>query len=317
MGKAQEAIEAARSAPGYGTCVKALERMRVEQVHAPLDVIAFSKHVLPSISSTGSSRWDVYEQIAVAALETGEIESAETCLSALRHQFPESKRVRLLSGMVHEAAEDYEVALELYKAMIDETPNSPDVIKRLVGVHKARGDMGAAVSVLTKYLETYQTDPDAWAELGSLSAEMGTLKRASFCYEELILLEPHNYVHHTLYAETLFTMGAIGMAAKYFAMAVDLSASAAPRPLMGLLVAAARILAKNASAETQGASSSSSSSAVSLSGADKKANALSVDDAQAYFDLARAELTALYSAKNPTLLDSFNATVQSLLKQQE
>ena len=269
-----------------------------------------------SLSLPTSTGWDVYEQIAVAALETGEIESAETCLSALRHQFPESKRVRLLSGMVHEAAEDYEVALELYKAMIDETPNSPDVIKRLVGVHKARGDMGAAVSVLTKYLETYQTDPDAWAELGSLSAEMGTLKRASFCYEELILLEPHNYVHHTLYAETLFTMGAIGMAAKYFAMAVDLSASAAPRPLMGLLVAAARILAKNASAETQGASSSSSS-AVSLSGADKKANALSVDDAQAYFDLARAELTALYSAKNPTLLDSFNATVQSLLKQQE
>lgn len=49
--------------------------------------------------SLGDDKWSLLEQVLVAALDTGDMWLADTCLGNLLARFPDSNRVRRLHGM--------------------------------------------------------------------------------------------------------------------------------------------------------------------------------------------------------------------------
>mmetsp|Transcript_5027 Transcript_5027/g.12061 ORF Transcript_5027/g.12061 Transcript_5027/m.12061 type:complete len:135 (+) Transcript_5027:520-924(+) len=78
------------------------------------------------------------------------------------------------------------------------------------------------------------TDVEAWQELADLYLSEMQLEHAKFCYEELILHAPQNYIYHLKYAEILYTLGDFVTARKYFAQSLELNKDGNLRALFGL-----------------------------------------------------------------------------------
>ena len=57
--------------------------------------------------SLGDRRWDISEQVAVAALDVGADDVAEALRKQLEQKFPDSQRVKRLEGMCCEAQEKW------------------------------------------------------------------------------------------------------------------------------------------------------------------------------------------------------------------
>lgn len=186
-----------------------------------------------------AAEYDVLEQATIAALDTDAVDAtgqklANKFLLPIIKQFPNSARAKRLSIMVHESVGELDRAAELCAELEDLC--DPGIMKRLVAIRKAQGDVGKAIEALNEYLNTYQTDLAAWLELGDLFVGAGDAKSACFCFEEAILIEPHNYAHHVLYAEALHTCADYETAVNYFARALDLN-GACLRAMVGLQVA--------------------------------------------------------------------------------
>ena len=88
------------------------------------------------------------------------------------------------------------------------------------------------------------SDADAWLELHALYLARQQARRAAFCIEELILVNPMAYMYHIRYAEILYTLGCgdkgtpeqLRSARKYFAHALELNPQGNTRALFGLLL---------------------------------------------------------------------------------
>ena len=70
--------------------------------------------------------------------------------------------------MYFEAKESYDEAEALLKEQLAEAPQSALLQKRAVALEKSRGNSGGAIEALRRYLDTCQTDREAWEELGEL-----------------------------------------------------------------------------------------------------------------------------------------------------
>eukprot|EP00246_Nothoceros_aenigmaticus_P016574 TRINITY_DN7644_c0_g1_i2.p1 TRINITY_DN7644_c0_g1~~TRINITY_DN7644_c0_g1_i2.p1 ORF type:complete len:301 (+),score=70.14 TRINITY_DN7644_c0_g1_i2:268-1170(+) len=195
-------------------------------------------------SKLGDDVWNVYEQVAVAAMDCDNLEVAKQCIGALLIKFPESVRVGRLRGMYYEANASWQQAEKLYSDYIEEHPGDAFFHKRRVAIAKAQGRSAEAVELLNKYLETFMADYDAWRELGELYTSIQMYKQAVFCYEELLLSQPANPLYHLRYAELLYTLGGLDnfrAARKYYSAAIDLSDGKNIRAVYGVVLCGAAI----------------------------------------------------------------------------
>ena len=112
--------------------------------------------------------------------------------------------VAVLKGQLFECVEDYEKADEIYAQVLEENEAHQGAMKRRACIAKAQGDDKKAIGVLKKYLDVFVTDAEAWEELGSLYVTNQMMKQASFCYEELILIQPQNPRYVYIYVHLLY-----------------------------------------------------------------------------------------------------------------
>ncbi|KAL2652129.1 hypothetical protein R1flu_020257 [Riccia fluitans] len=197
-----------------------------------------------SASKLGDEVWNVYEQVAIAAMDTNNLEAAKECIGALMRKFPDSNRVGRLEGMWMEANGYWQQAEKVYATLLEATPADPFLLKRKVAMAKAQGNYSGAVDSLNKYLETFMADHDAWRELAELYTSLLMYKQAAFCYEELILGQPTNALYHLGYAELLYTMGGLEnlrAAKKYYAATIELSGGRNIRALYGVVLSGTAI----------------------------------------------------------------------------
>lgn len=155
----------------------------------------------PSFSSetllTEEEFWTVTEQIFLTCLLTEDFSSeiAESLYDKMQRAFSsESLRVKKLSGMLAEKKGNYEKAEKIYNSILEIQPTNTVVRKRLICIPKAQGNIKKTIELLTIYLETFQGDYNAWHELADLYLSVGSYKMATFCYEEMLLQSPSNYV---------------------------------------------------------------------------------------------------------------------------
>lgn len=162
-------------------------------------------------------------------------------MKALKTQFPDSNRVKLLEGQLYEA--EGKNPLGIYEAILEADPSNVTAMKRRVCVYRAQNNNRLAVRELNAYLSLYSTDSSAWQELTQLYIEQEKLELAKFCVEELILLHPENYLYHLQYAELCHSISISTnkdshdnreLAKQYYAQALELKPHNNLRALYGL-----------------------------------------------------------------------------------
>ena len=80
-------------------------------------------------------------------------------------------------------------------------------MKRKAAVYKSQGRTAEAIDELTKYLDTFMGDFQAWEELALLYTESHMYQQAIFCWEEVIVAQPQMHYHHRRIAEVYYTVG--------------------------------------------------------------------------------------------------------------
>uniref|UniRef100_A0A8C6WIH3 ER membrane protein complex subunit 2 n=1 Tax=Neogobius melanostomus TaxID=47308 RepID=A0A8C6WIH3_9GOBI len=207
-------------------------------------------------SKLGDDVWIIYEQVMIAALDCRRDDLALTCLQELRKQFPDSHRVKRLTGMRLEALERYEEANKHYDAILQEDPTNTAARKRKISILKAQGKSAEAIRELNEYLE-HLCHYCCWKCQFILALFLETLcanillynfhsyGKAAFCLEELMMTNPHNHLYCEQYAEVKYTQGGLEnleLSRKYFAQALRLN-NRNMRALFGLYMSASHIAA--------------------------------------------------------------------------
>lgn len=195
-------------------------------------------------SALGPDVWTLYEQVSIAAMDCQCLDVAKDCIKVLQKQFPESKRVGRLEGILLEAKGLWAEAEKAYSSLLEDNPLDPVLHKRRVAVAKAQGNFPTAIEWLNKYLETFMADHDAWRELAEIYVSLQMYKQAAFCYEELILSQPTVPLYHLAYADVLYTLGGVEntlLAKKYYASTIDLTGGKNTKALFGICLCSSAI----------------------------------------------------------------------------
>ncbi|GIX95275.1 ER membrane protein complex subunit 2 [Caerostris darwini] len=223
-----------------------LRQWREDNSRCSEEIVEIWQDVLSNYThKIGDEKWLVYEQVCLAALDCHRLDIAQECLEALDKQFPGSLRVRKLRAMEFEALERYDDALKLYDSILQHDESNSVIYKRKVAVLKAQNKIGEAVKELTDYLKKFMSDHEAWMELSDLYLMEQDYNKAAFCFEELILYNPHNHLYHQRYAEIQYTIGGLEnmeLARAYFAQSIKLNPRNM-RSLYGFFLAATNVAA--------------------------------------------------------------------------
>lgn len=78
------------------------------------------------------------------------------------------------------------------------------------------------IDALTKYLDTYYDDHEAWLELCDTYLSKHLYDQAAYCCEEIIILQPSNHICFLKYAEILYTLNLFPLAFKHYCKVLEL-----------------------------------------------------------------------------------------------
>lgn len=210
----------AKAGHGVTAAVELMQFMRLHKVHQPELVLLHGGELLSKHPrKLGDEKWTVMEQVFLAACISGHDEWRDYCLKQLVRQWPNSHRVERLKGIYQESKEDYNEAKKIYTKILTDKPEDTITRKRLIAMYKQRGKVNEAIEQVNSYLETFSTDSDVWHELAELYIEAGSLSRAVYCFEELMISNPRSMYHVLTYAELLYSTGDYELSRKYFCLA--------------------------------------------------------------------------------------------------
>lgn len=225
----------ARAPGSTQAAIDLLQAMRTNKIRQPELVLLHGGRLLTTCPrKLGPEVWTVWEQVFFAAVEFGHTGWRDESLKRLTRQFPSSSRVERLKGLNEESRGDYDEATKIYKKILEDKPEDMATHKRLIAMHKQRGNHAAAIEAINAYLDTFSTDSDVWHELAELYVENSSLQRAAFCFEELMLSNPRSMYHILTYAELLYSTGDYELSRKYFSLAAYID-GACLRALWGLV----------------------------------------------------------------------------------
>lgn len=234
------------------TIQRKMKKWRDEGYRNSEEIADLGENLLKDYSSKlGDETWVLLEQVCIASFDCNRLQVAERCLEALEKQFPKSKRVMKLRGMLYEADGQYDLANRIYDELLEADPANLQVRKRKIAMLKEQNKIEETIAQLNKYLEDFLGDQEAWMELCELYIRQQEFSKAAFCMEELILSHPHNHLYHQRYAEIHYTIGHqenMQRAKKYFAQALKLDPNNV-RALYGLYLAATNISSGKISAD--------------------------------------------------------------------
>ena len=234
------------------TIQRKMKKWRDEGYRNSEEIADLGENLLKDYSSKlGDETWVLLEQVCIASFDCNRLQLAERCLEALEKQFPKSKRVMKIRGMLYEAHGRYDIANRIYDELLEADPANLQVRKRKIAMLKEQNKIEETIVQLNEYLEDFLGDQEAWMELCELYIRQQEFSKAAFCMEELILSHPHNHLYHQRYAEIHYTIGHqenMQRAKKYFAQALKLDPNNV-RALYGLYLAATNISSGKISAD--------------------------------------------------------------------
>ncbi|PLW10601.1 hypothetical protein PCANC_06672 [Puccinia coronata f. sp. avenae] len=234
-----------------------LKVLRDSGVRQSQEVVQLAKVMLGAsgrVSRLGDDLWTVYEQIAVAALDIGNLQIAKTTIQRLETKFPNSARVTVLHGMFLEAQGDLLGAKSFYEHELEKKFNPKNaelgsvgelnirVRKRLIALHLHHSpppysqdsksssspstspfSLHTGIQLLVDHLDIVYSDPEGWLQLADAYASLGLYEQSLSALEDLILIQPENTFHILRYAETAYTAGEYELSYKTYLRVIELS----------------------------------------------------------------------------------------------
>ncbi|KNF02995.1 hypothetical protein PSTG_03944 [Puccinia striiformis f. sp. tritici PST-78] len=226
--------------------------IRQSQEVVELAQVILDKNPLGRSGQLGDDLWTIYEQIAMAAVDVGNVELAKTVIQQLENKFPNSARVTVLHGMLMEAQGDLLAAKSFYEQELSKkcNPKSSDlgsvgelnmrVRKQLITLHLhnsppshsssaqsgstlAPFSLQTGIELLVDHLDTVYSDPEGWLQLAETYASLGLYEQSLSALEDLILIQPENTFHILRYAETAYTAGEYELAYQTYLRVIELS----------------------------------------------------------------------------------------------
>lgn len=171
--------------------------------------------------------WPVIEQVLLAAVDLNDIALIKDCFIQLDAKFPGSSRVRRLKTMARlEARDRFDDAIKDYDELIAADESNSILYKRKIAILIAKKQIPEAIKELVEYLKKFMNDSEGWLELADLYILEQEYAKAAFCFEELILTNPHNHLYHERYAEIQYTINtteSLELARAYFSQALKLN----------------------------------------------------------------------------------------------
>lgn len=160
-------------------------------------------------ASESQEKWQIYNNIFVACLQSGDNESAYLCLEELTDRFgKDNERVMALNGLYEEATanndKELQAVLGRYEELLQEDPTLFAVQKRRAALLRSMGKTSEAVAALTELLDASPTDAESWAELADVYLTQGLYEQAIFSLEEVLLVTPNAWNIHARLGEVLF-----------------------------------------------------------------------------------------------------------------
>ncbi|KAF8523715.1 TPR-like protein [Hysterangium stoloniferum] len=198
----------------------------------------------------GNDAWSFLEQLALASLDIGRLDIADECIEQLVEEFPGSPRVECLKGIRIEAGDKPQDALNFYEAALVEDDTNVALWKRQIAVLRSQGShtIQKAVEELTRYLDIFYTDVEAWTELSDIYAELNLYTLSLQSLAHVLVLASQNPFYVLRFAETAYTAGDIPLALKTYLRVIDMDepdpvqGNAAKRAWWGLKTSATRLL---------------------------------------------------------------------------
>jgi len=165
---------------------------------------------LSLLSATESQeKWQIYNNIFLACLQSGDNESAYLCLEEITDRFgKENERVMALQGLYEEATAKNDTELQAvlgrYEELLKEDPTLFAVQKRRAALLRSMGKTNEAVVALTYLLDASPIDAESWAEIADVYLTQGLYEQAIFSLEEVLLCTPNAWNIHARLGEVLF-----------------------------------------------------------------------------------------------------------------
>ncbi|CAK9786477.1 hypothetical protein CC85DRAFT_252968 [Cutaneotrichosporon oleaginosum] len=181
-------------------------------------VVNLAPKVLAS-GGLGDAEWSVREQLAIAALDLGQVELANTQIRALEARFPKSPRVDILLGLKLEALGDLSRAAGVYKQLLQKDETNVAALQRFIVLASTREEI---ITRLLKYLDTFYADPQAWSLLAEMYADAGAYAQSLTALGHLMVLQTWDSMAVVRAAETAYTMGDYQLALKYYLRAAEM-----------------------------------------------------------------------------------------------
>lgn len=214
------------------------------------------------------------EQLIIATLDTGNDAIRDKTLEVLVNRFPSSQRIEYLKGLVNESKNKMDDASSIYSSMITINPANTIASKRQIAILIENGKIQEAITSLHSFIRDNMGDEEAWRELAGLYLLYGQYDSASYCYEDLILIQPYFYANHIIYGECLFSsiggsnnhnskkdvQNIIVQARKHFSHSLMLKRESNVRALWGLIRCCYADISLSSPSATVTASAASSSS---------------------------------------------------------
>jgi tetratricopeptide (TPR) repeat protein len=140
-------------------------------------------------------------------------------LEKMTTRFGSSKRLCSLLLLNLEADGMLKTAFAGYKAL-GETDSFAR--KRIVAMHREGGDPKSLQEALCSYLEVFESDEEAWAELSEVYASRQAWSEAIYCSEEVLLARSNDCKCICHHANLLLASGNVDLARKYFCRGAEL-----------------------------------------------------------------------------------------------
>jgi tetratricopeptide (TPR) repeat protein len=160
-------------------------------------------------ASESQEKWQIYHNIFLACLQSGDNESAYLCLEEITERFgKENERVMALQGLYEEATAENDAELQAvlarYEELLKEDPTLFAVQKRRAALLRSMGKTNEAVVALTYLLDSSPIDAESWSEIADLYLTQGLYEQAIFSLEEVLLVTPNAWNIHARLGEVLF-----------------------------------------------------------------------------------------------------------------
>lgn len=212
------------------------------------------KDLTKSWGHSAEIKYAVLEQICLSALDEGDDDLAELCLTRLKEDKeivdPASARFRRLLARCLEASEKYEDAEKIYDDFLNENPANLVALQRKYCIAKAKGlAPEVIVGALNEVLGQNMADVSGWWEMFELRMSYGDYKQAAYSLEQVILGCPLDPEVHRELAEVYAMIGGIEnlvLARKHMAQSLELDSSNV-RTQWGLVSVASQYLEAAAS----------------------------------------------------------------------